>query len=209
MMKHLEIPRLSPGALLERATPAIPLAEVNWPGDYPSCPPVHFRIAYDDTRFILAFDARETCFRASETEDNGRVWEDSCVEFFIQPGGEGGYYNFECNAIGTLLLAHGDGRHEREAAPREVLATIGRQARVEVTRDGGESLYHWSLLLSIPFTALFRHRFAPRPGESARGNFYKCGDKTARPHFLSWNPVDSATPDFHRPGSFGLLSFQT
>ena len=40
---------------------------------------------------------------------------------------------------------------------------------------------------------------------SVRANFYKCGDKTAHPHFLSWNPVVSSKPDFHRPECFGEL----
>ena len=35
--------------------------------------------------------------------------------------------------------------------------------------------------------------------------FYKCGDKTAHPHFLSWNPVGTPAPDFHRPDFFGEL----
>ena len=38
-----------------------------------------------------------------------------------------------------------------------------------------------------------------------RANFYKCGDKTAHPHFLSWSPVSTEKPDFHRPEFFGEL----
>jgi hypothetical protein len=40
-----------------------------------------------------------------------------------------------------------------------------------------------------------------------RANFYKCGDKTKRAHFLSWNPIDIAKPDFHRPDFFGEITF--
>ncbi|MDR2130476.1 MAG: hypothetical protein LBP56_04825 [Odoribacteraceae bacterium] len=212
-MKHAEIyhvpqhPDLR--ARLTRDVPAIAIAEVNWPGtDLPRLSAC-CRIGYDNTRLLLAFEVEERQFRANEPEDNGRVWEDSCVEFFIQPGDPGeGYYNFECNAIGTLLLAHGTDRHDREPAPREVLASIPRETRVEVTRQNEEALYRWSLLLAIPFTALFRHRFTPQTGKTVLANFYKCGDKLPFPHFLSWNPVTAATPDFHRPECFGRLSFQ-
>ena len=41
--------------------------------------------------------------------------------------------------------------------------------------------------------------------EKLRATFYKCGDKTAHPHFLSWNPVGTPAPDFHRPDFFGEL----
>ena len=40
-----------------------------------------------------------------------------------------------------------------------------------------------------------------------RANFYKCGDKTLQPHFLSWSPIHSEKPDFHRPEDFGIINF--
>jgi hypothetical protein len=192
---------------LARVAPAVALAEVNWPDAYPYRPRARFRIAHDGASLLVAFEVEERCSRASETRDNGRVWEDSCVEFFFQPGGEGGYYNFECNATGALLCAYGLDRHDRVAAPLEALASIRRQSRLEVERRA-ETSSRWSLLLTIPFTALFRHRFTPRAGAGDRANFYKCGDLLPVPHFLSWNPVSSGTPDFHRPDCFGLLTFQ-
>ena len=42
---------------------------------------------------------------------------------------------------------------------------------------------------------------------SVRANFYKCADKSAHPHFLAWNRVDTPAPDFHRPDFFGELTF--
>ncbi|MDR0765477.1 MAG: hypothetical protein LBF09_00880 [Odoribacteraceae bacterium] len=210
-MKHENVYRYGEGLPFKgqaRFTPAIEIDELNWPMQYPSRPFARVKIGYDAARLFLSFDVKEDLFRANVQEDNGRVWEDSCVEFFFQPGGDGGYYNLECNAIGTLLLAHGHDRHGREQAPPWALAAITRQAPVQVRRQEGKALYCWSLALAIPFTSFFRHRLSPRPGDTARANFYKCGDKLPVPHFLSWNPVRSASPDFHRPVDFGILSFQ-
>ena len=212
-MKQVEVYRVSrvpghsPAERLRHVAPAITIAEENWPGMSTGLPLTCFRIGREDDRLLLAFEVKERQFRATEQEDNGRVWEDSCVEFFLQPGAGGGYYNLECNAAGTLLLAHGRGREGREMASMEVLASIARETRVEVTRRGEEPLYRWSVFLDIPFSAFFRHRLAPRPGERMRGNFYKCGDKLPDPHFLSWNPVIAVSPDFHRPECFGELVF--
>jgi hypothetical protein len=38
-----------------------------------------------------------------------------------------------------------------------------------------------------------------------RANFYKCADNTRIPHYVSWNPIEVASPDFHRPEFFGEL----
>ena len=43
---------------------------------------------------------------------------------------------------------------------------------------------------------------------TANANFYKCGDETQKPHYLSWNPVKTSKPDFHRPEYFGKLIFE-
>jgi hypothetical protein len=55
-------------------------------------------------------------------------------------------------------------------------------------------------------------KYAPvqRPGPTVtwRANFYKCGDKTSHPHWLTWNPVDKPRPDFHLPQYFGTLVFE-
>ena len=51
----------------------------------------------------------------------------------------------------------------------------------------------------------FFPEFEPHRGPRLRGNFYKCGDATVRPHYLAWNPVTSETPAFHRPWEFGEI----
>ena len=44
------------------------------------------------------------------------------------------------------------------------------------------------------------------PGDVLRGNFYKCGDDAAFPHYGMWSPVLTGEPDFHRPEYFGELA---
>src|SRR5262245_25252266 len=40
------------------------------------------------------------CIRQNYFDD---VWKDSCVEFFVQPKPQSGYFNFEFNCGGALL----------------------------------------------------------------------------------------------------------
>ncbi|MDR1415722.1 MAG: hypothetical protein LBI96_07925 [Odoribacteraceae bacterium] len=212
-MKDVDVCRVSaaggegPLEALRRVSPPVLIGEAGWGEAFPCRPLARFRIGYDAGGLLVFFEVEEGQFRAAEGADGGRVWEDSCVEFFFQPGGEGGYYNFECNAAGSLVFAFGEGREGREAAPAAVSRLIRRRGGMEVSR-GEVSLFRWWMLLEIPFAALFRDRFAAAPGMVSRGNFYKCGDLLAEPHFLSWNPVVAARPDFHRPECFGRLSFR-
>ena len=38
---------------------------------------------------------------------------------------------------------------------------------------------------------------------SMRGKFNKCAEATSQPHYLSWAPIKTPAPDFHRPEFFG------
>ena len=64
-------------------------------------------------------------------------------------------------------------------------------------------IFEWTVAIFIPF-GLIGVDPENLPA-SLRGNFYKCGDLTAHPHFLSWNPINTPKPDFHRPDFFGEL----
>lgn len=181
---------------------------VNW-NSYPYKPNVKFRIAYSDDAILVNYQVEEDTTRAKYVEDNGRVWTDSCVEFFVIPANDGLYYNIESNCIGTVLLAAGKDRHAREHASSDVLsgirrwASLGREPFKE--RIGKCS---WELSLIIPYTAFFKHSIKSFDGIMIKGNFYKCGDELKTPHYLSWNQIKTEKPDFHRPDFFGELCFE-
>ena len=106
------------------------------------------------------------------------------------------------------MIAAGTGRNAREHAPQEVMDTVQRWSslgREPFEERVGECA--WELALVIPYSAFFKHRLSGLDGKSIRANFYKCGDKLQTPHFLSWNPINVETPDFHRPDFFGMLKF--
>ena len=65
----------------------------------------------------------------------------------------------------------------------------------------------WELELAIPASALAFHKLSSFSGLHARGNFYKCGNKLPRRHYLSWAPIDTPAPDFHRPEFFESIDF--
>ena len=187
----------------------LPVACCNWPAEFPYAPEGSFRMFHTGDWLMLRFDVAERYTAALVTEDNGEVWTDSCAEFFIAPD-TGMYYNFETTCIGRMLLGARKSRTEAEHASPEVLAGVKRYTTLPcgepfAEREGDN---RWSLTLAIPPQALFRHALTDWSGLKARMNLYKCGDNLSHPHFLSWRPIRTEKPDFHRPEFFGEVTFE-
>lgn len=185
-----------------------PIACVNWK-EYPYQPSVKFRVAHTGDAILLHYQVTEASVRAVAATDDGRVWEDACVEFFLSPESNDFYYNFECNCTGKLLLHGGEAGSERPGASEEVLKSVKRWASLG-TEPFAERVGEctWEVALIIPTSAIFRHKIASLDGKTMRANFYKCGDLLQTPHFLSWNPIDLPQPKFHCPEFFGEVMFE-
>ena len=178
---------------------------LNWPDAFPYQPEVSFGIAHSGDVLHLHFQVREEAVRAVCAADGEHAWEDSCVEFFFMPREDGLYYNLECTCVGKILLCRGNGRHGREPLPAELVRGIRRRPSLGTEPFGlREEPTAWELELDIPAATFGLESF---PGLQARGNFYKCGDRLPVPHYLSWAPIATPKPDFHRPEFFDSLIF--
>ena len=180
---------------------------INW-ADYNYKPQVKLSIEYSDSEIFLKYYVSEEHFKAEKTESNQNVYEDSCVEFFVSPEEDGIYYNLEMNGIGTCLLGTGTGRANSTRANPEIISKIRRLSSIgdkPVKEVKGE--FSWTITVAIPFEVFFHHKVKELKGKSFRANFYKCGDKLAVPHYVSWSRIGTPNPDFHQPAWFGVLKF--
>ena len=181
---------------------------VCWPDDFPYMPDASFSIARSATHLVILYRVCGLDLRAEALEDNGPVWEDSCCEFFVSDPEDGTYYNFEMNCIGTLLASKRKSRDDFRMFTEKQLGEIIRYSSLEKKRyDASGKLCTWQTAVCIPFRLIGAD--GSHLPESFRANFYKCADKAAHPHFLSWNPVEVPQPDFHRPEFFGRLDIGT
>ncbi len=181
------------------------IACLNWPDAFPSRPDVQFEIFHTGDMLHLTYRVREDAVRAVCAADREHVWEDSCVEFFFAPRADGYYYNLECTCTGKVLLCRGTGRGDRESLPQAAYDGIVRRCSLGTAPFGlREEPTAWEVALEIPAATFGLERF---DGLQARGNFYKCGDGLPVPHFVSWAPIDTPNPDFHRPEFFDNLMF--
>lgn len=180
------------------------VASVNW-AEYPYVPTVSFRIAHSQKALAIMFEVTESNVKAVTLDSNGPVWEDSCVEFFVKnPLGEG-YFNFEINCIGTALAAFRRSRSDANHFAEEQIARIRRigslpHKQIDLLGEGEQ----WWMVEVIPFE-LLGLKEAP---EYIEANLYKCGDRCAQPHFLSWSPIALPQPNFHCPEFFGRIELK-
>ncbi|WP_270087304.1 carbohydrate-binding family 9-like protein [Sphingobacterium sp. SYP-B4668] len=204
---HLADPSMIPRVFDETHLEYHQISNVNWP-DYPYRPDVKFRIAYSDFGILLHFKVVEQSVRAKTSLDNGPVWEDSCVEFFIQPDSSNDlYYNLEFNCIGKLLIESGTPGNRTFAGPN-VLANVKRWSSLGTQPfEERKGPVNWELAAVIPYSTFFKHTIERLDGKVVKANFYKCGDKLAVPHFISWSPIALQEPQFHAPSFFGYLQF--
>lgn len=181
-----------------------PVDKVNWE-EYPYKPEVNVRVAHSDTAIAVMFSVTEDHVRAITLEDNGPVWEDSCVEFFVKSPKRPGYFNFEINCIGTALAAYRHSRTDAEHFPAKKMDLIRRITSLpHVETDNMADNQSWTLIEIIPFELIDSEGIP----EELSVNFYKCGDNCEPTHFLSWNPINLPAPNFHCPEFFGKLIFK-
>ena len=209
-MKTIKVPlvnfdTLDLDSVMELQAARFDVNTVNWPSEFPYAPVCAGRIARTEGSLVVDFRVSGLDLRAQNKEDNGSQWEDSCVEFFVEDPDGSVYYNFEVNALGKVLACSGAGRANRVRRPAEEMEAIARFASVSKVDTEKEGLQNWRVCIIIPFELIgIDPENLPK---KIRANFYKCGDKTAHPHYVSWAPIDTPQPDFHRPEFFGELRF--
>ncbi len=180
------------------AVPELEVSEILW---LPDCGIRAFgRFCYNAESLHIRLRAVEENIRAEYTAPLSRVCEDSCLEFFFMPEGEDRYFNFEINPNGCPYIGFGRSRQDRVVLYRQDAKQLFG-IHTQKTPDGWEAAYR----VPLSFLRLFWPDFSFTG--SLRANVYKCGEQTAREHYLSWNPVSSETPDFHRPADFGVMTF--
>ncbi len=159
------------------------------------------QLCYDEQALYVRLQAWEKHIRAEHFGPLGECCEDSCLEFFFSPiEGDARYFNIECNPNGFLYLGMG-------SSIQNLVRFLPENPQIcpvcNRTEDG------WVTEYQVPygFIRQFFPEFAPKSGKTIRANFYKCGDLTERPHYLTWNPLPAQTHTFHCPENFGTLVF--
>lgn len=180
---------------------------VNWFNEFPYKPITFVNIARSQKSVFIRFYVHGIMLKAIYSEDQSPVCEDSCVEFFCKVPENDYYTNFEFNCIGTCAASQRKDRktdvvrfNPEQMKTIKRFSSIGNRAFNEM-----EGMFEWELTVEIPFELIGINN--DKLPEKLLANFYKCAGKTDSPHYVSWNPVKTEKPDFHRPEFFGEVIF--
>ena len=181
-------------------------------------PQAQARLLYDDSGMYVAFSVRDQYVVCRHTEPQSPVCRDSCVETFLQPKADKGYFNFELNCGGAMLLFYVTDPTRTNgglAGFEPVDEGLMRKIRIhhsmprEVREEIVEPVEWWAGYF-VPNEVFERYvgPLGPAAQRQWRGNFYKCADDSSHPHWASWNPVGEAL-NFHVPQHFAAIRFDS
>jgi len=181
-------------------------------------PKVEVKVTYRDDGVFLFFRVFDKYVRSTRTQYQSSVCKDSCAEFFVEPKAGRGYFNFEINCGGTMLLYFIEdatiipkkGFAKFKQVPRAVgdLVKIHHSMPRRVSPEIKKAT-EWRLEYFVPLK-LFEKFVGPLgnlKGQVWRANFYKCGDATSHPHWASWAPLHG-NASFHLPQYFAPIKFK-
>lgn len=190
---------------------AVPVTLIDcfcWKEQYPYQPRSTAQVCLvDNTRLAVRLCSYEESPVSVCRQLDGPVYKDSCIEFFFNPYPQTSdcYLNFECNHAGWLFINYGS---ETDWHFRHKTTELGLPHPPVTTFCGKDGFgAYWGVSFEIPLDF-----FLPIYGQGEllsshrlRGSFFKCGDDTPRPHFGSWQQIQSDKPNFHLPEYFGDL----
>ncbi|MDR2534371.1 MAG: hypothetical protein LBC81_06335 [Tannerellaceae bacterium] len=213
-MKSIKIPYLpvlnklnlqNAGLVMETEACRGCIDSINW-REFSYRPLAVFDIARGDETLFIRFFVRGISLKAVCAEDGSAVYTDSCVEFFMKSSEEEIYRNFEFNCIGVCDASRRESRTVKTPLSKEEYQSIIRFSSLSPkTFDEIKGLHAWELIVGIPFKVMdIDPENLP---EKILANFYHCADGTELPRYISWNPIHTPAPDFHRPEFFGELIF--
>lgn len=187
------------------------------PGSSDHHPRTRAKVLYDDRGLYVLFRVADRYVRGSRTAHQSHVYRDSCVEFFVQPKPNGGYFNFEFNCVGTMLLyfmkdpprgPSGQLEGHRILPPEELAMIRVHHSLPQSLPEEIAGPVEWWLEYFVPNALMERYvgSLEPPAERRWRGNFYKCADDSSHPHWGAWSPVQRL--DFHQPDRFAPLVFE-
>jgi len=156
-----------------------------------------------DEGLVIKMKCEESNPLRTKTANMEMVCLDSAMEAFFSfteqgqvPTMDSLYFNFEINANGALYAKSGYGRANRAEFLPEEITLVAPQAWIS---DDA-----WYMEITVPNQLL--QRFLGKEQLSAGDifycNFYKVGQTAEIEHYMSYNYIDSDTPNFHMPPYF-------
>ncbi len=199
-----------------QAIPALDIAQVHAKSSAHQ-PATQCRMAWQPEGIHLRFDVDDQYVCCRQAKHQGPICTDSCVEAFLQPDPEKGYFNFEINPAGMMHASYiYDNSRTSKGFKGVSYLSPTQLEQIKLTpvfdqpfEDEIPEPMSWSMTVWIPVSVFedFLGPISVNDQTRWRGNFYKCADASSHPHWLSWQSVGEQL-SFHKPSTFGSLIFR-
>jgi hypothetical protein len=160
----------------------------NYTGKAPNAATAGY-ICYDDKNLYIAFDCKEPFMnriKANVTERDGEIWNDDCVEVFIDPGASRkNYYHFMLNSKNVQF------KEKCSSMGKEKGWAGAWQSATALQPDG------WMAETKIPLS-----NFTLAPDTGSVWGINLCRDRKTEPEVTAWAPTFLG---FHTPEMFGTV----
>lgn len=193
------------------------IAEINnlRPESKEHFPETKLKMLYNKNGISGIFNVKDKYIIARGTAHMDPMWNDSCVELFVQPSIDKGYINFEFNCLGFLYASYITNPEKVDGGFKEYVkfkkkeckeVKTAAQLKKKIEKEIIEPV-EWSIQFYIPFKLIekFTGHLDLKNNPEWRCNFYKCADQSSHPHWVSWSPLKEL--NFHAPDCFGKLVF--
>lgn len=179
-------------------------------------PRVYVRLLHDSSNIYGIFKVEDRYVRVTHVGYQESVCKDSCVEFFFKPSVGPGYFNLEMNAGGSYLFYYvrnhqriGESGFADYSAVDEAhgkLVTV-KTTMPQTVEPEIKTPVTWYAQFTVPMAAIESYcgKIGDLGGQTWSCNFYKCGDDTSHPHWLTWAPIP--VTNYHLPEAFDKLIF--
>ncbi|MEE4312756.1 MAG: carbohydrate-binding family 9-like protein [candidate division KSB1 bacterium] len=173
------------------------------------------RVLHNGEFLYVGFECEDEYIWGTVTERNGPVYDEECVEVFLNPAdAPHQYYEINLSPKNVVYDACVLNHRTLEKPFEKFEALFGldlKRLKTAVHVDGKTDVRgkgkRWTAEYAIPFDALYgASNIPPQPGDVWRVNFYRIDSpqEGQREHY-AWSPTDRAA--FHLPWRFGFLKF--
>ena len=167
------------------------------------------RMLWDETHLYVSFIAYDKHISATLTQRDDPVSRDDAVEVFVAPQVDdvSKYFNFEFNALGTILDRSPRNNRSSTWNAEDIVVAISIDGTLNDETDDDN---RWITEIAIPFASFeeFAPHLPPRDGDTWRLNLYRIGGKI-NPQYSVWSNTLSEKPQYHVPERFGIVHFSS
>lgn len=165
------------------------------------------KLLWDDKHLYVAFRCEDAHIWAEYTQRDDPVSADDAVEVFTAPNPDSlkNYFNFEFNAIGTILDRSPYNNRSSEWNAVGIQTGYTHNGTLNQDSDTDTS---WTMEIAIPFENFvpFAKNIPPKDGDVWRLNLNRCGGKIDL-QYSQWSDSGTPKPQFHAPEGFGMVHF--